>query len=108
VRCITIYFTFKAVDSGLILYQQEVSDKTNVIPVMLAILPHLSVKGAIITADAMHCQTKTAYIIRAARADYMMQVKDNQRNLYKEILAFFYKTYRDAPQALETGYYQES
>jgi hypothetical protein len=39
------------VDSGLILYQQEVSDKTNEIPVMQAMLRQLSVKGAIITAD---------------------------------------------------------
>jgi predicted transposase YbfD/YdcC len=95
------------VDSGLILYQQEVSDKTNEIPVMQAMLQRLSVKGAIITADAMHCQTKTAEIIRAEGADYMLQVKDNQRNLHKEISAFFHKTYRDDPQALETGYYQE-
>jgi predicted transposase YbfD/YdcC len=42
------------VDSGLILCQQEVSDKTNEIPVMQAMLRQLSVKGAIITADAMH------------------------------------------------------
>jgi predicted transposase YbfD/YdcC len=37
-----------------------VSDKTNETPVMQAMLQHLSVRGAIITADAMHCQTKTA------------------------------------------------
>ncbi|WP_255418874.1 ISAs1 family transposase [Paraglaciecola sp. MB-3u-78] len=60
-----------------------------------------------VTADAMHCQNKTAEIVRAEGADYMLQVKDNQRNLHKEISAFFHKTYRDDPQALETGYYQE-
>jgi predicted transposase YbfD/YdcC len=95
------------VDSGLILYQQEVSDKTNEIPVVQAMLQHLSVKGSIITADAMHCQTKAAEIIQAERADYMLQVKNNQCNLHKEISAFFHKTYRDDPKALETGYYQE-
>jgi hypothetical protein len=51
------------VDTGLIHYQQEVSDKTNEIPVM--------------------------------------QVKDNQRHLHKEIAAFFYKTYRHSPQPLD-------
>jgi hypothetical protein len=91
------------VEGGLILYQHEVSDKTNKTPVMQAMLRYLSVKGAIITADAMHCQTKTAEIIRAEGADYMLQVKDNQRNLHKEISAFFHKTYRDSPQALENG-----
>jgi predicted transposase YbfD/YdcC len=46
------------VDSVLILYQQEVSDKTYETPVMQSMLRQLSVKGAIITADAMHCQTR--------------------------------------------------
>jgi predicted transposase YbfD/YdcC len=86
------------VDTGLIIYQQEVSDKTNEIPVMQAMLQHLSVIGAIITADAMHCQTKTAEVIRAEGADYMLQVKDNQRHLHKEIAVFFHKTYRHSPQ----------
>ena len=95
------------VDSGLILYQQEVSDKTNEIPVMQAMLQRLSVKGAIITADAMHCQTHTTEIVRAEGADYMLQVKDNQRNLCKEISAFFHKTYRDSPQILEKRYFEE-
>jgi predicted transposase YbfD/YdcC len=95
------------VDSGLILYQQEVSDKTNEIPVMQAMLRQLSVKGAIITADAMHCQTMTTEVIRAEGGDYMLQVKDNQRNLRKEIMAFFHKAYRETPQALKAGYYEE-
>jgi predicted transposase YbfD/YdcC len=95
------------VDSGLILYQQEVSDKTNEIPVMQAMLRQLSVKGAIITADAMHCQTMTAEVIGAEGGDYMLQVKDNQRNLYKEIIAFFHKAYREAPRELEAVYYEE-
>ncbi len=41
------------VDSGFILYQQEVSDKTNEILVMQSLLRQLSVKRAIITADYM-------------------------------------------------------
>jgi predicted transposase YbfD/YdcC len=95
------------VDSGLILSQQAVSQKTNEIPVMQDMLRHLSVKGAIITADAMHCQTKTAETIRDEGADYILQVKDNQRHLHKEITAFFHKTYRDNPQVLEDRYYEE-
>jgi predicted transposase YbfD/YdcC len=95
------------VDSGLILYQQEVSDKTDEIPVMQAMLQCLSVKGAIITADAMHCQTQTTEIVRAEGADYMLQVKDNQRNLSKETSVFFHKTYRDTPEVLEERYFEE-
>jgi predicted transposase YbfD/YdcC len=95
------------VDIGLILYQQEVSDKTNEIPVMQSMLRQLTVKGAIITADAMHCQTHTAEIIRVEGADYMLQVKDNQRHLCKEISAFFHKTYRDSPKLLAERHFEE-
>jgi predicted transposase YbfD/YdcC len=93
--------------SGLILYQQEVSDKTDEIPVMQAMLQRLSVKGGIITADAMHCQTQTTEIVTAEGADYMLQVKDNQRNLSKETSVFFNKTYRDTPEVLEERYFEE-
>ncbi|MFQ3197995.1 MAG: putative transposase YbfD/YdcC [Paraglaciecola sp.] len=55
----------------------------------------------------MHCQTHTTEIVRAEGADYMLQVKDNQRNLCKEISAFFHKTYRDSPQILEERYFEE-
>jgi hypothetical protein len=95
------------IDSGLILYQQEVSYKTNEIPVMQVMLRQLSVKGTIITADAMHCQTYTDEIIRVEGADYMLQVKDNQRHLTNEISAFFHKTYRDSPQVLEERHFEE-
>jgi hypothetical protein len=89
------------VDSGLILYHQEVSDKTNDPPVVQSMLRQLLVKGAIITADPMRGQTYTAEIIRFEVADYTLQVKDNQRNLSKEISAFFHKTYPDRPQIME-------
>ena len=37
----------------------------------------------------------------------MLQVKDNQRHLHREIAAFFHKTYRDEPQALKIRYHEE-
>jgi predicted transposase YbfD/YdcC len=55
----------------------------------------------------MHCQTKIIEIIRAVWAGYMLQLKGHQRNLHKEISAFFQKTNRDDPKALETGYCQK-
>jgi predicted transposase YbfD/YdcC len=70
-------------------------------------LRHLSVTGATISGDAMHCQTQTTEIARAEGANYMLQVKDNPLNLHKEIAAFFHKTYRDEPQALEQRYHEE-
>ncbi len=93
------------VKSGLILTQKESEGKKNEIKTMQAMLASLSVKGAVITADAMHCQTKTASLIRARDADYVLQVKDNQKNLSEEIKAFFHKTERDTPAELNGRFY---
>jgi predicted transposase YbfD/YdcC len=55
----------------------------------------------------MHCHTHTAEVIRVEGADYMLQIKDNQHHLFKEISVFFHKTYRDSPQVLEERYFEE-
>ena len=46
---------------------------------MQELLRILNLKGAVVTADAMHCQKQTAKIIIDREADYVIQVKDNQR-----------------------------
>ena len=49
----------------------------------------LELKGATVTVDAMHCQRDTARAIRDANADYLMQVKANQRSLHEYVELFF-------------------
>jgi len=99
--------TAMVVDSGLVIYQQETDSKTNEIPVMQSMLSNMLIKNAVITADAMHCQTKTAEVIRGEEADYVLQIKGNQKNLLNEVEAFFHKTNRERPELLEQGHYQE-
>ncbi|PCJ46333.1 MAG: ISAs1 family transposase [Gammaproteobacteria bacterium] len=96
------------VESGLILTQKESEGKKNEIKTMQAMLSSLEVKGAVITADAMHCQTKTAALIQERDADYVLQVKNNQKNLCDEIKAFFHKTERDSPEELEDRFYSDT
>lgn len=99
--------TAMVVDNGLIIYQKETSTKTNEIPVMQSMLTSMDIKNAVITADAMHCQTETADLIRQGKGDYVLQVKKNQGKLYKEIKAYFHKTYRDSPKLLKDNYFKE-
>jgi len=73
--------TVLLVEEGLVVYQKETSCKTNEIPIMQAMLEAMEIKGNIITADAMHCQTKTAALIRAKGGDYILQIKGNQSKL---------------------------
>jgi len=76
--------------------------------IMQSMLSTLDIKGAVISADAMHCQTETAKVIRANNADYSLQVKNNQGNLLKEIKAYFHKTYRDKPNLFEDNHFSET
>ena len=99
--------TAMVIDNGLIIYQKETATKTNEIPVMQSMLASMDIKNAVVTADAMHCQTETAELIRQGKGDYVLQVKKNQGSLYNEIKAYFHKTYRDSPKLLKDNTFKE-
>ena len=71
------------------LVQVRISDKTNEIPVAQELLPHLTVRGRVVTADALHTQTALAQCILAHGAAYLFTVKDNQPRLRAELAAYF-------------------
>ena len=61
--------------------QVSVESKSNEIPAVRELLDILHLKGAVVTADAMHCQKETAQKIIDKEADYVLQVKQNQKSL---------------------------
>lgn len=63
----------------------SVDSKSNEIPAVQMLLEQLDIQGAVVTADAMHCQKETAKIIHDKGADYILQVKGNQPTLEKEL-----------------------
>jgi len=95
------------VESGLVLYQTRCQDKKNEIRTLRSMLECIPVKGTIISADAMHCQTETAAKIREKGADYVLQVKGNQKMLRDEIAAYFHKITRDSPEQIQTLPYSD-
>jgi len=62
--------------------QISVNSKANEIPAVRELLDILNLKGAVVTADARHCQKATAKKIIEKDADYVLQVKDNQPKLH--------------------------
>jgi hypothetical protein len=63
--------------------QMAVPDKTNEIPCAKALLAPLDLRGAVVTADALHTQHETArYLVEDKGADYLFTVKENQPTLY--------------------------
>jgi len=75
--------------TGETLLQVRVDDKTNEIPVAQEVLPHLPLRGCVVTADALHTQTATARAVLDQHADYLLVVKGNQGRLYAELEAYF-------------------
>jgi predicted transposase YbfD/YdcC len=73
---------------GLALGQRAVADKSNEITAIPELLKVLDITGALVTIDAMGCQTKIAAQVRANGADYLLAVKANQPTLHADIDRF--------------------
>jgi predicted transposase YbfD/YdcC len=77
-----------ATESGLLLGQRKVRDKSNEITVVPELLRALQLAGCIVTADALHCQRNIAREIVEADADYVLALKGNQGTAHAEVKAF--------------------
>ena len=61
----------------------------NEIPALRELLDPLSIKGRVITADALHTQRETArFLVEEKGAHYLFTVKDNQKTLANDLKAF--------------------
>jgi predicted transposase YbfD/YdcC len=78
-----------AADYGLTLGQRACEEKSNEITAIAELLPVLALEGAIVTIDAMGCQTAIAEQIVAGGGDYVLAVKDNQPQLAEALRDFF-------------------
>lgn len=81
-----------ASDIGLVLGQVKTDVKSNEITAIPELIKTLALEGAIITIDAMGCQKKITNTIIDQKADYIIQVKDNQPTLLKDIALYFENT----------------
>ncbi|MGB5443953.1 MAG: ISAs1 family transposase [Psychromonas sp.] len=96
-----------AVEQGLVLAQCKSKSKKNEVSTVMELIELLELKGNIITADAMHCLKKVAKAVDKKGGDYMLQVKNNQSKLNKEIQAFYHKTRRDSPELIRQGEFEQ-
>jgi predicted transposase YbfD/YdcC len=78
-----------AKESGLVLAQRKVSKKSNEITAIPELLKVLELSGAIVTLDAIGCQTKIVNQITNQKADYLITLKKNQSGLYKRVDELF-------------------
>lgn len=78
-----------ATQNRLCLAQQCVSEKSNEITAIPELLDVLAVENCVVTIDAMGCQHEIAQKIIDKKADYILMVKDNQKNLKEQIEKVF-------------------
>jgi predicted transposase YbfD/YdcC len=69
--------------------QVAVAEKSNEITAIPRLLELLELEGALVTIDAMGCQTEIAEKIVEKEADYVLAVKGNQPTLHAGIMEFF-------------------
>lgn len=77
------------VESGIIFGQEKVSDKSNEITAIPALLECIEIEKQIISIDAMGCQKAIAEKIIEKKADYVLALKGNQGQLHKDIQLYF-------------------
>lgn len=74
---------------NLVLGQVKVADKSNEITAIPKLLDMLTIKGAVVTIDAMGCQREIAAKIVEKEADYVLALKGNQGTLRNDVEEFF-------------------
>ena len=78
-----------ASECGLVLGQVATEEKSNEITAIPELLKMLDLSGCLVTIDAMGCQTSIAAQIIEQGGDYLLAVKDNQKNLACDIEEIF-------------------
>lgn len=87
-----------AAENSLLLGQLATDAKSNEITAIPELLKMLTVKGNVITIDAMGCQKEIVKQIREKKGDYVIALKGNQGSLHAEAENFFQQAMEIAPE----------
>jgi predicted transposase YbfD/YdcC len=92
-----------ATASGLVVGQVATDTKSNEITAIPALLRLLALEGAIVTIDAMGCQTAIATQVVEQHAEYVLALKDNHPSLHDRVRTTFADADLAAGTALPLG-----
>jgi predicted transposase YbfD/YdcC len=73
-----------ATDTGICVAQVKTEDKSNEITAIPPLLDALEIEGRVVTLDAMGTQTRIAEKILSKGGEYILALKGNHENLFKE------------------------
>lgn len=97
-----------ATNNGLVLGQKKVDDKSNEITAIPELLKVLSLKGCIVTIDAIGCQKKIIKQIINQDGDYVIALKKNQGGLYERVEKLFEQALLNDFKGLIKSEYRQS
>jgi len=89
---------------GYCVGQVKTEEKSNEITAIPKVLDMVSIKGQIVTIDAMGTQEKIAKKIVAKKGDYILAVKNNQKELYEDISTYFDEEKKAEIRKAKTNY----
>ena len=90
----------------LVLGQVKTDKKSNEITAIPELLRLLSLKGCIVTIDAMGCQREIVKQIKEQEGDYVISLKGNQGNLHKAVEDYFLWAQRIKFRDIEFDYFE--
>ena len=85
----------------VVIGQVITEEKSNEITAIPDLIKLLDIKGALVSIDAMGCQTGIAKAIVAKQADYLLAVKGNQKSLYKAVQHAFTESLAEQEKAYQ-------
>jgi predicted transposase YbfD/YdcC len=95
-----------ASEQRLVLGQRKVNDKSNEITAIPELLRVLDLHGAVVSIDAMGCQTEIAAQIVEQQGDYVLALKGNQGNLHEDVEQLFEYVRKQKFHTIEHDFYQ--
>lgn len=90
----------------LVLGQKKVGEKSNEITAIPSLLEMLSLRGCVVSIDAMGCQTEIANTIIEQGADYVLALKGNQGNLHDDVQQLFRSASEQNFKNIEHQFYE--
>ncbi len=95
-----------ATQNRIVLGQRKVNEKSNEITAIPELLRVLDLAGAVVSIDAMGCQTAIAEQIVEQQGDYVLALKGNQGNLFEDVAQLFDHTRQQHFRGIEHDYYE--
>ncbi len=100
---LSIWLALSSAANQVVLGQVKTVDKSNEINAIPELLEMLSLRGCLVTIDAMGCQKDIAEKIVAQDADYLLAVKGNQKRLEQAISQVFNSSMINSFEVINTS-----